>query len=239
MKDWSSALFDISAEEEAIYQGAAERVIRIQQKGFDLYYFIENDEASKKDLENRLMPINVEKNLKLEYRAGDANAYLNKLADYLKNNKEYGSLVLLDPFGMQVDWNAIKQLKDTRTDLWILIPSGVIVNRLLERSGKLTHIEKLVSFFGLPEQEIRDYFYKQNTTKGLFDMEGEVQKVAEPIQKIAELYIRQLKTIFKEVTPKPLEMFNSRNVPIYHFAFASNNATALKIASQIIGKETK
>jgi hypothetical protein len=43
----------------------------------------------------------------------------------------------------------------------------------------------------------------------------------------------------KEVTPKPLEMVNSRNVPIYHFAFASNNATAKKIASQIIGKDTK
>jgi three-Cys-motif partner protein len=231
-------LFDITEDEEVLYQGAAERVLRIQQRGFDLYYFIENDEVSRKDLENRLAPISTDKKLILEYRVGDANEYLNKLADHMKKNKEYCSLTLLDPFGMQVNWDAIKQLKDTRTDLWILIPSGVIVNRLLDRSGKLTHIEKLVSFFGLPEQEIKDYFYKP-VSRGLFDIEGETQKVSGPIQKISELYIQRLKTIFKEVTPKPLEMINSRNVPIYHFAFASNNAIAKKIASQIIGKETK
>jgi three-Cys-motif partner protein len=235
----SSALFDITDEEEALYQGAAERIIRIQQRGFDLYYFIENDETSRIELEKRLEPINTGKKLVLQYRDGDANEYLNKLARLMKINKEYCSLTLLDPFGMQVNWRSIKQLKNTRTDLWILIPSGVIVNRLLDRSGKLIHIEKLVSFFGLSEQEIRDHFYKQDTSKGLFDIKGEIQKVSEPIQKIAGLYIQQLKTIFREVTPQPLEMLNSRNVPIYHFAFASNNANAKRIASDIIGKDTE
>jgi three-Cys-motif partner protein len=233
------ALFDITDVEKNLYQGAAERVIRIQQRGFDLYYFIESDEVSRKDLESRLAPINAEKGFNLQYRDGDANEYLNKLAGHTKKKEEYCSLTLLDPFGMQVNWDSIKQLKDTRTDLWILIPSGVIINRLLDRSGKLTHIEKLVSFFGLPEQEIRDFFYKQGTSKGLFDIEGGIRKVSEPIQKIAELYIKQLKTIFKEVTPRPLEMVNSRNVSIYHFVFASNNPTAKKIASEIIGKEGK
>jgi three-Cys-motif partner protein len=233
------SLFDITAEEEALYRSAAERVISIQQRGFDLYYFIESDSASRTELEKRLESINVEKKFNLQYRDGDANEYLNKLAEIMKKDATFCSLTLLDPFGMQVNWESIKLLKDTRTDLWILIPSGVIVNRLLDRNGKLTHIEKLVSFFGLPEQEIRDYFYKQDTSKGLFDMKGEIKKITEPIQKISELYIKQLKNIFKEVTPKPLEMLNSRNVPIYHFAFASNNATAKKIASQIIGRESK
>jgi three-Cys-motif partner protein len=232
-------LFDITEDEEALYQGAAERIIRIDQRGFDYYYFIENDEASRKELENRLEPINAEKKLKLRYRDGDANEYINKLAETMKKNRTYCSLTLLDPFGMQVNWDAIKQLENTRTDLWILIPSGVIINRLLDRSGKLTHIEKLVSFFGLPEQEIKDYFYAKTADIGLFEIEDSVQKVSGPIQKISNLYIQQLKTIFPEVTPKPLEMRNSRNVPIYHFAFASNNKTALKIASQIIGKVSK
>lgn len=51
--------------------------------------------------------------------------------------------LMLDPFGMQVDWASIQQLKGTRTDLWILIPTGVIVNRLLDRKCELTHIDKL------------------------------------------------------------------------------------------------
>jgi hypothetical protein len=36
-----------------------------------------------------------------------------------------------------------------------------------------------------------------------------------------------------------LVMRNTRNVPIYHFVFASFNAQAKKIAHQIIAKKTR
>jgi hypothetical protein len=62
-------------------------------------------------------------------------------------------------------------------------------------------------------------------------------KWEKPIEKIAELYIEQLKTIFDYVTEKPLVLYNTRNTPIFHFACASNNQTAIKIASQIIKKK--
>jgi len=55
------------------------------------------------------------------------------------------------------------------------------------------------------------------------------------INRIARLYISKLKTIFEEVSDEPLVLLNSKNVPIYHFAFASSNATAKKIAADIIG----
>jgi hypothetical protein len=42
---------------------------------------------------------------------------------------------------MQINWESIASLKDTRTDIWILIPTGVIVNRLLDKSGELKHKE--------------------------------------------------------------------------------------------------
>jgi len=232
-------LFDITPEEENIYQGAAERVTRIKQRGFDYYYFIENDSVSKNELENLLSSVKNEKNLDLRFRDGDANEYIYNLADTMKNNKKLCSLTLLDPFGMQVNWNSIMQLKDTKTDLWILIPSGS-ANRLLDKNGKLINIEKLIDFFGLSEQEIREYFYKHdNKPHALFDVDNKIQKKSAPIQKISMLYIQQLKTIFKEVTSEPLEMKNSRNVPLFHFAFASNNSTALKIARDIIGKKER
>jgi len=228
-------LFDITEEEKAVYRGAAERVVNIDLRGFDYYYFIEEDETSKSELEQILNPIKVEKNLELRFRSGNANEFLLKFTETMKSGKKYRSLAMVDPFGMQVDWEAIKQLEGTKTDLWILIPSGVIVNRLLDRNGKLAHIEKLVSFFGLSKEEIEKRFYEKQTSQGLFDMEDEIQKKSEPIKNIAELYRQQLGTIFKYVTPKPLVLLNSRNVPIYHFAFASNNETAGRIANDIIG----
>ena len=225
----------IDEEELNTYKGAAERVLGIKQSGFDWYCFVDKNKASSQQLEERLAPFKQEKNL--VFRTSDANEQVSLLAKSLHNNKALASLVLLDPFGMQVDWASIEKLKDTRTDLWILIPTGVIVNRLLDRKCELTHIEKLTSFFGKDEEFLKEYFYKKRKVDTLFGETEIIEKVKKPIEKIAELYIDQLKTIFKYVTEKPLVLYNTRNTPIFHFACASNNQTAITIASQIIKKK--
>jgi three-Cys-motif partner protein len=225
----------IDEEELNTYKGAAERVLGIKQSGFDWYCFVDKNKASSQQLEERLAPFKQEKNL--VFRTSDANEQVSLLAKSLHNNKALASLVLLDPFGMQVDWASIEKLKDTRTDLWILIPTGVIVNRLLDRKCELIHIEKLTSFFGKDEEFLKEYFYKKRKVDTLFGETEIIEKVKKPIEKIAELYIDQLRTIFKYVTEKPLVLYNTRNTPIFHFACASNNATAISIASQIIKKK--
>lgn len=229
-------IFGNSADVEdfSVYKGAAERVLNIQQEGFDFYYFIDKDAISNKKLESKLEPIRNDR--KFVFRTNDANRELKKLAEAMHQKKNLAALVLLDPFGMQIDWSSLERLGKTRTDLWILIPTGVIINRLLDRKYHLAHIEKLVSFFGLTEREIRDYFYEEQTNSTLFGDETIIKKVNKPIIKIARLYIARLKTIFKEVTDEPLVMYNTKNVPIYHFAFAGNNKRAKKIAQEIIGK---
>lgn len=225
----------IDEDELNTYKGAAERVLGITQKGFDQYVFVDKSKISNQQLEERLSPFKNTKNL--VFKTSDANEQVITLAKAMQKNKKLVSLVLLDPFGMQVDWASIQQLKGTRTDLWILIPTGVIVNRLLDRKCELTHIDKLTSFFGKDEGSLIDYFYKKRTEETLFGETEIVEKVKKPIEKIAKLYIEQLKTIFNYVTEKPLVLYNTRNTPIFHFACASNNETAIKIASQIITKK--
>ena len=105
-----------------------------------------------------------------------------------------------------------------------------------EKLDAFENIDKLTSFFGKDESFLKDYFYKKKTVDTLFGETEIIEKVKKPIEKIAELYIEQLKTIFKHVTEKPLVLYNSRKTPIFHFACASNNSTAIKIASQIINK---
>lgn len=222
-------------EEINVYKGAAERVLSIEQRGFDYYYFVDKDKEANDALKEKLKKY--EKTHQLQFRPHDANVEIVNMANALHVKKINAALVLLDPFGMQIDWSSLEKLKDTHTDLWILIPSGVIINRLLDRKGELTHIEKLSSFFGMSGTEIKKFFYEEKQEMNLFGEEDTiVQKVNEPIKKIAELYISKLKTLFKEVTEKPLVMRNSKNTPIYHFAFASNNKAATKIAKQIIKK---
>jgi three-Cys-motif partner protein len=158
-----------------------------------------------------------------------------KLSDALKDQqKSLAALVFLDPFGMQINWESIASLKGTRSDVWILIPTGVIVNRLLDRNCKLKHTEILQSFFGISEAEIKEYFYKTETQNTLFGEQEFIHKINHPIEKIAELYTNRLKTIWPHVTEKPLKLENTKGVPIYHFVFASNNQVAVKIAKDII-----
>ncbi len=225
----------IRTDEISTYKGAAERVLSIEQEGFDYYYFVDKSEESLLKLKEKLK--GYESNKRLRYRSNDANVVLSDMAEFLQQNKKYKALVLLDPFGMQLDWQSIQKLQNTGTDLWILIPTGVIVNRLIDRKGELKFIDKLTAFFGKDEAFLREYFYKKRIEQSLFGENTIIEKVKEPIRKIADLYIQQLNKIFDYVTPEPLVLYNSRNTPIFHFAFASNNKTAGKIANQIIGKK--
>ncbi len=226
------------SEESNVYKGSAERVLSLKDNlTFNYYYFIDTDKQALKTLRTKIKE-KFGAPPKMIFRNDDVNNQLLKLSTTMKKyGEKYAALIFLDPFGMQIEWESIASLEGTRTDLWILLPTGVIVNRLLDKNGKLEYIEKLTSFFGFAEQEIRRVFYKKETEQTLFGKEEKITKVTKPIQKIAEFYVLQLKSIWKFVTDRPLVLLNSKNVPIYHFVFASNNKTAVRIARQIIQRE--
>jgi len=179
----------ITEEGEKTYKGAAERVLNLKDHGFDFYYFIDKNEISLNKLKAKLNEKYHDKTI--IYRSGDANHQLTELAKVLKT-KDYAALVLLDPFGMQIDWNSIAELKDTRSDIWILVPTGVIVNRLLDRAGKLVFSDKLKSFFGLSIDEIEAHFYEEKKEQTLFGEEEIMIKVSNPIGKIAKQIIQNI-----------------------------------------------
>lgn len=222
-------------EESELYRGSAERVLGLSRK-FDFYFFVDNAEASISSLENRLREKGIVRE-NSKFICADVNHQLEELSKYLNDKK--AALVLLDPFGMQLNWSSIEKLKDKRVDLWILIPSGVIINRFLDRKGKLIFSNKLQSYFGLSENEIKDRFYDKESVDTLFGTIDVTNKTNDSVNKIAELYIEKLRSIWKFVSTKPLSLLNTRNVPIYHFVFASNNETASNIARQIIEKKNK
>ncbi|MBL0064380.1 MAG: hypothetical protein IPP38_05040 [Bacteroidetes bacterium] len=94
--------------------------------------------------------------------------------------------------------------------------------------------DKLESFFGLPIEEIKSYFYKSEIRPTLFGEEEIITKVSQPIEKIARLYAERMKTIWQYVTEEPMVLKNRNGVPLFHFVFASNNRNAKKIAKEII-----
>ncbi len=220
------------AEELEVYKGSAERVLSLIKK-FDYYFFVDNDEASIKSLEKRLKEKNLVNN-NCYFLRDDVNNQLDKLSKFMNDKK--AAFVLLDPFGMQIDWESVEKFKNRRIDLWILIPSGVIINRFIDRKGKLIFSKKLQSFFGVSEDEIKKKFYQTESVETLFGSIDITIKTNDSVNKIAEFYIDRLNKIFKFVSKKPLKLYNTKNVPIFHFIFAANKETAIKIAKDIIEK---
>lgn len=234
---------EVTSEDFNVYQGAAERVVRIEgdnTRSFDHYYFVDKSEENCHALQEKLAEY--ETAGKKHYLPKDANDAVKMLASTLRNYGNCKALAFLDPFGMQINWSSIEVLKGLSVDLWILVPTGVIINRLLEKTidqqKGLAHAEKLQTFFGMSETEIRSFFYTEKQVPTLFgDDETVITKAENSIRKIAQLYVERLKSIFPFVTEDPMVLYNNHNVPIFHFVFAAKNKTAMKIAQDIIKKQ--
>lgn len=228
-----SGLIGVNESEETV-KGTALRILDIQQpKPFDIYYFVKKDEKYKLSLQSKIETNYFGRNAHIVQ--ADCNLKLSDMANYLKTNSNYTALAFIDPYGMTVNWESIKALQGLHIDLWILVPTGVGVNRLLKNDKDIPEawLIKLEQFLGLPRDEILTYFYSEKTVNTLFGDETSVNKEKSTIQKVGNLYAQRLKTVFKYVSDSFI-MRNSNNSIMYHFMMATNNANALKIANEVI-----
>ena len=222
-----------------IIKGAAIRILEISlPKSFDIYYFVELDEKNKTDLEASIKERF--SNKKTFVVCEDCNVKLKSLADFLKKNKDFRVLAFIDPYGMSLNWSSVKILKGLGIDLWILVPTGIGMNRLLTRTGDIreTWLNKLELSLGLSQLEIKEYFYKSKTIQTLFGEETMIEKEKDAIAKAGILYRKRLNEIFKFVS-EMLPLKNSTGSIMYHFMMATNNPSAFNIANDIIKPKKK
>lgn len=141
---------------------------------------------------------------------------------------------------MSVNWSSLEALKGLGIDLWILVPTGMGVNRLLKKDGKISNawLEKLEKFMGMNSDFILKFFYKEKKDLTLFGEETLFEKEKDTIAIAAKLYKSRLKEIFEFVS-EPFVMKNSTNSIMYHFMMATNNKTAIKIANDVIKPKYK
>lgn len=220
-----------------VVKGTAVRILEITDpKSFDMYYFVEKDEENKEILEKTVSMKFSSK--KLHVVCEDCNNKLKSMVEFLKANPKYKVLAFIDPYGMALDWSSIEVLKGYGIDMWILVPTGIGVNRLLKNTGDISEawLLKLEKFLGLPRNEILSYFYKEKKTMTLFGEETIIEKENHAIEKAGYLYRSRLNEIFEFVS-KPFPLANSTGSIMYHFMMGTNNKTALKIADDIIKKQ--
>lgn len=225
---------DVGQEELAFIEGSARLALQVSHP-FDRYIFIERKPTRAEQLDD----------LKKEYPhladriitvPDDANSYIQRLCT--KDWSARRAVMFLDPYGMQVSWETIRAIAETKAiDLWLLFPLGVAVNRLVRRDGRISEAvrKRLDRMFG--SDDWFDEFYKPKERRGLFEDDEQLMKVAN-LDSIGDYFVRRLKTIFPFVAENPLPLLNSCNNPLYLLCFAAGNerggATAVKIAQDIL-----
>jgi len=217
-------------------EGSARKALQVVPK-FDKYIFIEKAKGYFRELEKIKADFpECEKDITVIH--SDANTAVRNFCSNLASYQR--AVMFLDPYGMQVPWDTIEIIAETKKiDLWYLFPLGMGVNRLLKKdSNKIDELEKqkLDELFGTTNWT--DAFYKTVTTTGLFGSEERIEKGS--FFDISQYFVKRLDTIFAGVAPNPLILRNSKNSPLYLLCFAASNEKgakiAVKIAKNILGK---
>ena len=227
-----SLLPELAKDGKSLIDGST-RIALDFQPGFDRYIFIEKHGRRARSLEQLRADFPYQSN-KIEVQNGNSNDLLKKLCsqtDWRRNR----AVVFLDPYGMQVDWETVRLLGETKAvDLWYLF-SIMGVNRMLTRSGKPPPAwsEKITRCIGDGWQE---EFYTTPTT--LFDEWNRQHEKLADTKKIGSFLVRRLGEVFTGVAKQPRLICTRGNSPLFLLCFACGDETgckpALKIAQHIL-----
>lgn len=220
-----------------VIEGAARKIVAIKEpRMFDTCYFVELDKRKAQQLRDSVNQIRKAGVFVIEE---DCNKKLVDMADFLRgeDGRKHKVLAFIDPCGMEVNWKSIEALKGLAIDMWLLVPTGIGVNRLLMKNHNIPEVwwTKLEAFYGLTRDLLDQAFYSTSTVNTLFGEETVIQKIPKVLKKIESTYTERLKEVFRYVS-RPYVMKNANESIMFHFVLASNNSTAINIANDIVDK---
>jgi three-Cys-motif partner protein len=225
------------ADLRGLLKGSARIALEVSPP-FSKYIFVERSKRKCRELAQLKSEFPHLDN-RIQVEQSDAAEFLTKWCEQTDWSRTRG-VVFLDPFGMQVEWKLLEKIAQTQAvDLWLLVPIGVGVNRLLTQDGlpPIEWADRLTKFFGNDEWQSR--FYRDRVQRDLFDESGPLQKDVSHDQ-LVDYFVKRLGEIFPGVANNPLVQKNSRNSPMFVLCFATANPkdstikAALRIAQHLL-----
>ena len=206
-------------EFDAVAKGSARLALEVEPP-FHRYVFVER--ATRRASE--LTALKTEfPSREIEIINDDAN---NAIAALCKktNWRSTRGVVFLDPYGLQVTWNTLVAVSNTKAlDVWVLFPSGMGLNRLLTKSGDIPQEWQETLDRSLGTKDWRSAFYRSEEAADLFEgSRNKTIKDADPI-KLEKFYLDRLRAIFPTVMSKSVRLTNSKDQTMYLLCFACAN----------------
>ncbi|MGP1385821.1 MAG: three-Cys-motif partner protein TcmP [Thainema sp.] len=179
----------------------------------------------------------------IDVRQGNCNEVLcNELVPQLPYASKQRAFVFLDPYGLQVDWETVRQLASTKTcDIFVNF-SVMGVTRLLPRdqNPEPAVVNQLNKVMGNTNWLTQIYREPPGIQLDIFGNPTEPALSRDTIQAewLASLYTEQLQSLFPHVS-RPVLMRNSINSVLYALCLASHNQTAVRITNEIFNRYEK
>jgi three-Cys-motif partner protein len=207
-------------------EGSARRALKVEPP-FQHYVFIEANQRRFRALEKLRDEFSGKD---IRSMRGDANLGLQKLfasEPWIRGSPQAGlqrAVVFLDPYGMNVRWDTLKLLADTkRADVWYLFPLHAALRQLAHNHGAVDEAKRaaLTEVFGSEDWE-EEFYREVKEPKDLFEFESQSrERIADPVK--VEAYARRmLQSIFTFVS-EPIPLLARRGLRQFSLFLATGN----------------
>ena len=215
--------------------GSAARALKVDNKPFDYFIFVEQDKTRCAELQKLR---DEHPGRKIDIHQEEANAFLQSYLKGLRPNSanDRRGVLFLDPFATQVEWSTVKEIAQCKIlDTWILFPT-IAIARIMPKSQN-------------PEDIDAKWAAKLDTVYGGADWRRTYSEVGQSnmfrfpnrdpgTEKLLEIYKEKLESLLDgRFLKQSVTLRSSKNSPLFEFMFFTGNpsAQAINISHNIAG----
>jgi three-Cys-motif partner protein len=228
---FSGAGVHLSKETGQQIEGSPARALKVRPP-FDHFYFIDlnpQKTAYLKTLSQDRRDVDVV--------TADATIYLTQtLLPTIQYEKFNRALCLLDPYGLHLDWEVMRQAGQSRAvDMFLNFPVMDMNRNAIWKSPERapeSGIDRMNRFWG--DDTWRQAAYAESAQYNLFSAPDRVKQDNDTV--VAAFRERLKNVAGFDFVPEPLPMRNSNNAVVYYLFLASPKPVAEKIIEGIFSK---
>lgn len=227
---FSGAGVHVAKGTKNLVEGSPARALKITPP-FDGYYFIDLD-ADKTEYLRSMCGDRRD----VDIHTGDANDYLIRtILPKIQYKNFTRALSLLDPYGLDLDWNVIQQAGQSKAvDMFLNFPVMDMNRNAIWKSPEQmpkAGVVRMTRFWG--DESWKQAAYGESPQGNLFGPE----MVKQGNEQIVTAFRERLKKLAGfDFVPEPLPMRNTKNAIVYYLFLASPKAVAQKIITDIFQK---
>ena len=228
---FSGAGMHVSKDTGVAVEGSPSRALRVEPP-FDEFYFIDMEATKTSYLESLYGS-----RRDVHIHTGDANEYLiRELLPKIQFRNYNRALCLLDPYGLDLDWEVMYQAGQSKAiDMFLNFPVMDMNRNAIWRHPEevpTSGIQRMNRFWG--NESWREAAYTPSRQQKLW---GEPDIEKQDNDAIVAAFCERLRTVAGfEFVPEPLPMKNSTNAVVYYLCFASPKPVAERILTSIFSR---